>query len=251
MLFNLNLILNDAPQPWQIGFQDSAAPGFSGIVELHNTLFFYLIVVVVGIFWVLTFNDEYSYVNYNVNETENNNSIFNSTLKMENNNATTGDIDLLINTEKWLKEEAIAKLNNSNLSFKRAESIISDIVEALTDYHNAGGNLNSIPLYSLIENKYYFKLIKEEVQDNTDQILEEGLNDDSDLEESNSNDGSKGSGGLGPGSGSGLLLGPDNSSPENSSNSSNVNKFIVLLFSLFSYIVDFIIEHLDSFTNLF
>lgn len=53
MNFNLNQILNDAPQPWQIGFQDSAAPGFSGIVELHNTLFFYLIVVVVGVFWVL------------------------------------------------------------------------------------------------------------------------------------------------------------------------------------------------------
>ena len=53
MIFNLNLILNDAPQPWQISFQDSAAPGFSGIVELHNTLFFYLIVVVVGVFWVL------------------------------------------------------------------------------------------------------------------------------------------------------------------------------------------------------
>lgn len=53
MNFNLNHILNDAPQPWQIGFQDSAAPGFSGIVELHNTLFFYLIVVVVGVFWVL------------------------------------------------------------------------------------------------------------------------------------------------------------------------------------------------------
>ena len=50
---NWNIILNDAPQPWDLGFQDSAAPGFSGIVELHNTLFFYLIVVVVGVFWVL------------------------------------------------------------------------------------------------------------------------------------------------------------------------------------------------------
>lgn len=54
-MFNniFNIILNDAPQPWQIGFQDSATPGFSGIVELHNTLFFYLIIVVVGVFWVL------------------------------------------------------------------------------------------------------------------------------------------------------------------------------------------------------
>ena len=53
-MFNLfNTIYNDAPQPWQIGFQDSAAPGFTGIVELHNTIFFYLVVICVGVFWVL------------------------------------------------------------------------------------------------------------------------------------------------------------------------------------------------------
>jgi group I intron endonuclease len=49
----LNTIYNDAAQPWQIGFQDSAAPGFTGIIELHNTIFFYLIVICVGVFWVL------------------------------------------------------------------------------------------------------------------------------------------------------------------------------------------------------
>ena len=49
----LNTIFNDAPHPWQIGFQDSAAPGFSGIVELHNTIFFYLVVICVGVFWAL------------------------------------------------------------------------------------------------------------------------------------------------------------------------------------------------------
>lgn len=56
-MFNIlsifNTMYNDAPQPWQIGFQDSAAPGFTGIVELHNTIFFYLIVICVGVFWVL------------------------------------------------------------------------------------------------------------------------------------------------------------------------------------------------------
>ena len=53
-LFSIfNTIYNDAPQPWQIGFQDSAAPGFTGIVELHNTIFFYLVVICVGVFWVL------------------------------------------------------------------------------------------------------------------------------------------------------------------------------------------------------
>lgn len=46
-------IFNDAPQPFQIGFQDSAAPGFTGIVELHNTIFFYLVVISVAVFWVL------------------------------------------------------------------------------------------------------------------------------------------------------------------------------------------------------
>ena len=50
---NWNIILNDIAQPWQIGFQDSAAPGFTGVIELHNTLFFYIIIVVVGVFWAL------------------------------------------------------------------------------------------------------------------------------------------------------------------------------------------------------
>jgi len=53
LLSIINTIFNDAPQPWQIGFQDSAAPGFTGIVELHNTIFFYLVVICVGVFWVL------------------------------------------------------------------------------------------------------------------------------------------------------------------------------------------------------
>uniref|UniRef100_A0A896Z2W2 Cytochrome c oxidase subunit 2 n=2 Tax=Coniophora TaxID=80635 RepID=A0A896Z2W2_9AGAM len=48
-----NTLYNDAPQPWQIGFQDSASPAFTGIVELHNTIFFYLIVICVGVFYVL------------------------------------------------------------------------------------------------------------------------------------------------------------------------------------------------------
>lgn len=48
-----NTIYNDAPEPWQIGFQDSAAPGFDGIVKLHDSIFFYLILISVGVFWML------------------------------------------------------------------------------------------------------------------------------------------------------------------------------------------------------
>nr|YP_010714079.1 cytochrome c oxidase subunit 2 [Fuscoporia gilva]WDD39642.1 cytochrome c oxidase subunit 2 [Fuscoporia gilva] len=58
----LNKILNDAPEPWQIGFQDSAAPGFTGIVELHNTLFFYIVIICISVFWILgTITYTYSY----------------------------------------------------------------------------------------------------------------------------------------------------------------------------------------------
>jgi len=48
-VFN-GIIFNDAPQPWQLGFQDSASPSFSGLVALHNTIGFYLIVISVAVF---------------------------------------------------------------------------------------------------------------------------------------------------------------------------------------------------------
>ena len=48
-----NTIFNDAAQPWQLGFQDSAAPGFTGIVTLHNSIGFYLILISFGVFWSL------------------------------------------------------------------------------------------------------------------------------------------------------------------------------------------------------
>ena len=45
---------NDAPTPWQIGFQDGATPTFEGIVELHDQIMFYLIVILLGVGWMLT-----------------------------------------------------------------------------------------------------------------------------------------------------------------------------------------------------
>jgi heme/copper-type cytochrome/quinol oxidase subunit 2 len=57
-----NNILNDAAQPWQLGFQDSAAPGFTGLVTLHNTIGFYLVLISFSVFWVL-FSITYYYSN--------------------------------------------------------------------------------------------------------------------------------------------------------------------------------------------
>jgi len=62
---NFNNIFNDAAQPWQLGFQDSAAPAFTGLVTLHNTIGFYLIVICFAVFWVI-FSIGYNY-NYNKN----------------------------------------------------------------------------------------------------------------------------------------------------------------------------------------
>ena len=59
----LNITYNDAAQPWQLGFQDSAAPGFTGIDTLHDTIGFYLILISVTVFWVL-FNIIYYYNNH-------------------------------------------------------------------------------------------------------------------------------------------------------------------------------------------
>ena len=59
-------IHNDSPEPWQLGFQDSASPGFTGIVELHNNIFFYLVVISILVFWMLGS----TIYNYNSNNTK-------------------------------------------------------------------------------------------------------------------------------------------------------------------------------------
>lgn len=49
----ISTIYNDAAQPWQLSFQDSAAPGYTGLITLHNIIGFYLIVISVAVFWAL------------------------------------------------------------------------------------------------------------------------------------------------------------------------------------------------------
>jgi hypothetical protein len=99
MLQNISLfntIFNDAPEPWQLGFQDSAAPGFTGLVTLHNTIGFYLIVICFGVFWVLAstvyyFNSNkspivYKYLNHGKDVPIQKCFKFNNIIKYNNNN---------------------------------------------------------------------------------------------------------------------------------------------------------------------
>ena len=53
LIHNLIFIFNDAPEPWQLGFQETASPAFAGLVTLHNTIGFYLVVISVGVFWFI------------------------------------------------------------------------------------------------------------------------------------------------------------------------------------------------------
>lgn len=48
-----NTIQNDAPTPWGLYFQDGASPVFEGIVELHDQVLFYLLIIFVGVTWIL------------------------------------------------------------------------------------------------------------------------------------------------------------------------------------------------------
>lgn len=43
----------DAPRPWGIYFQDTASPQMEGLVELHNNILFYLVIILFVVTWIL------------------------------------------------------------------------------------------------------------------------------------------------------------------------------------------------------
>jgi cytochrome c oxidase subunit 2 len=58
MIFNLfsNILPTvhcDLPEPWQFSFQDGASPSFDGIVDLHDQIMFYLIIIIILVSWML------------------------------------------------------------------------------------------------------------------------------------------------------------------------------------------------------
>ena len=56
ILYNVMNYYNlcDAPIPWSIYFQDSATPQMEGIVELHDNILFYLVIILFSVGWILT-----------------------------------------------------------------------------------------------------------------------------------------------------------------------------------------------------
>ena len=48
------IVFADAPEAWQIGFQDPATPVMQGIIDLHHDICFFMIVIAVFVLWMLT-----------------------------------------------------------------------------------------------------------------------------------------------------------------------------------------------------
>ena len=44
---------SDIPLAWGLYFQDGASPSFEGIVDLHNRIMFYLVVILFGVTWIM------------------------------------------------------------------------------------------------------------------------------------------------------------------------------------------------------
>lgn len=44
----------DAPRPWGVYFQDSGTPQMEGLVELHDNILFYLVIILFAVSWILT-----------------------------------------------------------------------------------------------------------------------------------------------------------------------------------------------------
>jgi len=50
---NINIKRADVPLAWGLYFQDGASPSFEGIVDLHNRIMFYLVVILFGVGWIM------------------------------------------------------------------------------------------------------------------------------------------------------------------------------------------------------
>ena len=53
LIQNLFVLYLDSPAAWGIYFQDSATPQMEGLVELHDNIMYYLVIVLFAVGWIL------------------------------------------------------------------------------------------------------------------------------------------------------------------------------------------------------
>jgi cytochrome c oxidase subunit II len=53
-LYYLSILNNcDTPRPWGLYFQDSASPQMEALVELHDNIMYYLVIILFGVGWIM------------------------------------------------------------------------------------------------------------------------------------------------------------------------------------------------------
>nr|QCS25170.1 cytochrome c oxidase subunit II [Arthothelium ruanum] len=52
-IFSSSVEVLDAPRPWGTYFQDSASPQMEALVELHDNIMFYLVIILFSVGWIL------------------------------------------------------------------------------------------------------------------------------------------------------------------------------------------------------
>lgn len=53
LAFFPSLAFGDAPEPWQMSFQDPATPIMQGIIDLHHDILFFMAAILVFVLWIL------------------------------------------------------------------------------------------------------------------------------------------------------------------------------------------------------
>jgi hypothetical protein len=155
--FPFSIISNDLAHPWQIGFQDGASPGFSGIIELHDTIFFYLVVIAIGVFWLLgsviyTYGSEKSkivhkYLNHGTIKCLSNlvnlelNKIIDNYL--ENRRILKLTLTKLILPKREILKPSILKIIRQYSTYSDKESFITPISEKSEDKLSQNDNILS------------------------------------------------------------------------------------------------------------
>jgi len=61
MIINKVSMNLDAPSPWGIYFQDSATPQMEGLIELHDNIMYYLVIILFAVGWIL-FSIAWNYI---------------------------------------------------------------------------------------------------------------------------------------------------------------------------------------------
>jgi len=52
-LIHILTIYMDAPSPWGLYFQDSATPQMEGLIELHDNIMYYLVIILFAVGWII------------------------------------------------------------------------------------------------------------------------------------------------------------------------------------------------------